>query len=140
MTTDILKRDEVIKVQFGNFPSTITSDKIHKSSCYLRKIYIYDIPLSQGGSAHHPIIAVFSRILQISHKKYVSMTNVDCKFLTNILPFYFNINFLKIFTGTKKIAELCQGIKILPPKNSLGRVLNILLPNCFVRLKFFNDS
>ena len=101
MTTDILKRDEVIKVQFGNFPSTITSDKIHKSSCYLRKIYIYDIPLSQGGSAHHPIIAVFSRILQISHKKYVSMTNVDCKFLTNILPFYFNINFLKIFTGTK---------------------------------------
>ena len=45
---------------------------IHQSSCYLWKKYIYGIPLSQGGSVYHPIIAAFSRILQISHKNMLA--------------------------------------------------------------------
>ena len=60
MTTNNLKREEVIKVWLGNFLSFITSEKIHKSSCYLQKNYIYGIPLSQEGSVYHSIIAVFS--------------------------------------------------------------------------------
>ena len=69
MRSDILKREEVIKLSFGNFLSTTISEKNHKSSCYLQKYYIYGIPLSKGGSVYHPIIAVFSRTLQISQKK-----------------------------------------------------------------------
>ena len=99
MTTDILKREEVIKVLLGNFLSTTTSRKIHKSSCYLQKYYIYGIPLSQGDSIYHPIIAVFSRILQMSQKKkYFSMISGYCKFLTNILAFTFSIIFFFFFS------------------------------------------
>ena len=43
--------------------------KINKSSCYLQKYHTYRIPPSQGDSVYHPVIAVFSRILQISPKK-----------------------------------------------------------------------
>ena len=97
MTTDILKREEVIKVLLGNFLSTTTSRKIHKSSCYLQKYYIYGIRLSEGDSVYHPIIAVFSRILQMSQKKkYFNMTTGYCKFLTSILAFTFSIIFFNI--------------------------------------------
>ena len=39
------------------------------AATYLQKYYTYGIQLSQGDNVYHPIIAVFSRILQISQKK-----------------------------------------------------------------------
>ena len=92
MTTDNLKREEVIKVYLDNILSSTTTEKINKSSCYLQKYHTYRIPLSQGDSVYHPIIAVFSRILQISPKNLV--TTGYCKFLINILVFIFSIKFL----------------------------------------------
>ena len=69
MRSDVLKREEVIKFKLGKFLSTTTSNKITKSSCYLQKYCIYGIPLSQGDTVYHLIIAVLTRILQISQKK-----------------------------------------------------------------------
>ena len=70
MTTDNLKRKGVINVWLGNSSPPPQQRKFTKTAAnYLKKYYTYGIPLSQGDNVYHPIIAVFSRILQISQKK-----------------------------------------------------------------------
>ena len=48
------------------------------AATYIQKHYTYGIPLSQGDNVYHPVIAVFSGILQISQKKKLVTTGC-CK-------------------------------------------------------------
>ena len=95
MKSDILKREEVIKLSFGNFLSTTISEKNHKSSCYLQKYYIY-VFLYQKEVAYTILLSLCFQ----EHSKYLrknfSMITGDCMFLTVILSFSFSISFLKI--------------------------------------------
>ena len=86
MTTDILKKEEVISKSSSVTFAII--EKTHKSSCKLKKCMHLRYSTITKGSTYHPnIITLFSATLQISHK-----------FLDKYIGFYL-ISFLKISFG-----------------------------------------